>query len=74
MPVIQSEIPPVGDSGQDIHFMLNEHERVQNSMGRLIGKYVSDEEGLGIPTYLARFDHDAKRLVATEPEAAKSKR
>ncbi|KAL4917347.1 hypothetical protein BDW62DRAFT_183927 [Aspergillus aurantiobrunneus] len=53
--------------------MLNEHERVQNSMGRLVGKYVSDEGGLGIPTYLARFDHEAKRLVATEPEAARSR-
>ncbi|KAL2787515.1 hypothetical protein BJX66DRAFT_283241 [Aspergillus keveii] len=71
MPVMPSGFPPVRGSEQDIHFIFKEQERVQASTGALIGRYASDEEGgLGIPTSLARFDHQAQRLVVTNSEAA----
>jgi hypothetical protein len=73
MPVIPSDIPPVPSPGQGIEYVLKEDERVQNSVGIIIGKYFSDEEhGLGLPASLALFDHESQQFVVAKPEAAKS--
>ncbi|KAJ6141560.1 hypothetical protein N7470_009950 [Penicillium chermesinum] len=56
--------------GQDIQSILSNNERVHETEKRIVGRYASEETGLGVPASLAQYDLQTQRLIVSDSNAS----